>query len=197
MSVMYAAMSTQGFAHPARNVAAFGVEPGMKVADFGSGSGAYVLAMAARMEGAGVVYAVDIQKDLLRRTVHDAKRQGLSIVEVVWGDIDKPHGTSIGDKHLDMVLISNLLFQLEFPAHAFAEARRVLKPGGRLVVIDWAESFGGLGPEKKRVVPREKVEMLAREAGFETVREFDAGEHHYGYIFIVPAGGFAGRAQST
>ena len=67
------------------------------------------------------------------------------------------------------------------------EASRILRPNGRLAVIDWRESpLGGgwrMGPQKADVVTREAAEALAREAGFELEREFSAGAHHYGLIF--------------
>ncbi len=89
----------------------------------------------------------------------------------------------MADRHLDLVLISNLLFQLEDKPAALKEAWRILKPTGRLAVIDWSESFGGMGPHKKAVVKKEQALLFAREAGFELIKEFDAGAHHYGLIF--------------
>ena len=65
-------LNTAGFAHPVRNVDALGIEPGQTIADFGSGSGAYVLAIAEKLHNKGHVYAVDVQQDLLRRTKNEA-----------------------------------------------------------------------------------------------------------------------------
>ncbi len=182
---MYAmtALNTAGFAHPARNVLEFGVQPGMKVADFGSGSGAYVLALAERMSNSGHIYAIDIQRDLLRRIQAEATARGYKNVEIIWNDLERPKGSHIADHHLDLVLISNLLFQVEDKSSLFNEARRVLKQGGHLVVIDWSESFGGLGPIAKDVVSKEKTLALASDAGFAKTREFNAGAHHYGLVF--------------
>ena len=50
------------------------------------------------------------------------------------------------------------------------------------MIIDWSESFGGMGPTKRAVVTRERALELAHDAGFEQVKEFDAGAHHYGLI---------------
>ena len=176
-------LKTANFAHPKRNVAALGIEPGMSVADFGSGSGIYVLHIAEAVEHSGCVYAIDVQRDLLRRVKNEANRRGLKNVDVIWTDLERADASKLADKTLDLVLISNLLFQLENKATVLAEAWRVLKPAGRLAIIDWSESFGGLGPVKRDVVSKAKALELARESGFELQREFAAGAHHYGLIF--------------
>lgn len=173
----------KGFAHPARNVAALGVQPGMKVADFGSGSGAYVLAIAKELQGSGHVYAIDIQKDLLRRIKNEAERAGYTNVEVLWGDLEAENGSKIADNTLELVLISNLLFQIEDKRQVLAEAKRILRPNGGLAIIDWSESFGGLGPHKDDIVGKDQVLTLARTVGLTFVKEFPAGTHHYGLIF--------------
>lgn len=177
--------SREGFAHPPRNVAALGVEPGMHIADFGSGSGAYVLAIAERLTGSGVIYAIDIQKDLLRRTLNEARSRSLQTVHIVWGDLEKPHGSKLAHHSQDLVLISNLLFQVEDKRALFIEARRILKPHGRLAVIDWKESFGGMGPIAKHVVTQDAAVAYAETNGFVLSSNFEAGAHHYGLIFTT------------
>lgn len=174
---------THGFAHPHRNIAALGIEPGMTVVDFGSGSGAYVLAAAEALGGSGRVYAVDIQKDLLRRTKNEASRRGLHTVDVLWADLEIPGATKIKDAHVDRVIISNLLFQVPDTTAVMTEARRITRPHGLVAVIDWSDSFGGMGPRTKDVVPRETAIAIAQANGFELEREFPAGAHHYGLLF--------------
>ena len=145
------------FAHPARNVEAFNIQIGMKVADFGSGSGAYVLAIAEALCGSGHVYAVDVQRDLLRRTKNEATQRGYKNVEVLWGDLESAGGSKLADRSVDIVLISNLLFQIADKKIVVAEAWRILRSAGRLAIIDWSESFNGMGPQKQDVVQKEKA----------------------------------------
>lgn len=177
-----------GFARPVRNVAALGIEHAMKVADFGAGSGAYVQAIAEYLEGSGTVYAIDVQKDLLRRIHTDATKRGLKNVEIVWGDVEAPQGSKIASDMLDLVLVSNLLFQIDDKKKVVAEGKRILKPGGRLAVIDWSESFRGMGPSREMIVTKEDAYALAREAGLSFQKEFSAGAHHYGLIFKKASG---------
>jgi ubiquinone/menaquinone biosynthesis C-methylase UbiE len=171
------------FAHPPRNVAALGIEPGMLVADFGSGSGAYVLAIAKRLEGVGRVYAIDVQRDLLQRIKNESHRHGYKNVEIIWADLEERGATKFADDKLDFVLISNLLFQVADKAAVIAEAARILRPRGRLAIIDWSDSFGGMGPIKDHVVKKERAIELAQSPGLQLSKEFEAGAHHYGLLF--------------
>ena len=172
-----------GFANPVQNVAQFGIEDGMKVVDLGSGAGHYVLAMAPKVGSAGRVYAVDVQKDLLEKIKNEATTQGFENVEIIWGDIERIEGSKIGGGIIDIALISNTLFQVENKIAVMREAHRILKPKGKMIVIDWSESFGGLGPVQADLISKEHAIDTARTAGFGVEGEFDAGEHHYGIIF--------------
>lgn len=171
------------FAEPRSHVWELGVREGMHVADFGVGSGAHTFSMAERVEGGGYVYAIDIQKDLLRRIANEANRYGFKNIEVIWADLEMPRGSKIADAMLDLVLLSNILFQVADKLTLLHEARRVVKGRGRIAVIDWEDSFGGLGPIPDHVVEKEMVLDLARRAGFRLEKEFPAGAHHYGLIF--------------
>ena len=174
---------SQGFVHPRRNVAAFGIQSGQSVADFGAGSGAYTLAIAERLEGSGRVYAIDVQRDLLRRIVNEAVRHGYKNVEVIWADLEVPRASKFADTSIDLVLISNLLFQVPEKALVLQEARRIVKGAGHVAIIDWGDSFGGMGPIKEDVVKKETARDLAEKVGLSLVREFPAGAHHYGLLF--------------
>ncbi len=184
-------MPTVGFADPAKNIAALGVEEGMKAADFGAGSGAYTLELARAVGESGRVYAIEVQRDLLRRIRNDSHARGFdSHIEFIWGDVEERNGSKIADGLLDFVLVSNLLFQLPDKRAALLEARRVLKSTGRLALVDWSDSYGGMGPQKADVIKKDEAFDIARKAGFDLVGEFAAGAHHYGLLLrpaVVPA----------
>ncbi len=179
-------LQTANFAHPPRNVLAMQIEPGMTVVDFGSGSGAYVLAIAECLAHSGRVYAVDVQQDLLRRTKNEAHKRGYKNVETVWSDLERSHGSKLADNLADRVVISNLLFQVEHKDVVLQEAYRILRPNGILAVVDWSESFGGMGPHKNDVVTKEKAIKMIKHVGFESLTDFDAGAHHYGLLALRP-----------
>lgn len=153
----------------------------MSVADFGAGSGAYVWPIAQALENSGHLYAIDVQRDLLRRIHNEALRRRYSTVSIVWADLEEPKATRLADHSLDLVLMSNILFQVRDKLALFKEAHRILKQEtGRLVAIDWSDSFGGLGPHKKDVVTKAAAGVLLIKGGFVPEAEFSAGAHHWG-----------------
>lgn len=154
----------------------------MSVADFGAGSGHYVWPMAEAIGESGSLFAIDVQQDLLKRIHNEARRRGLKNVKIVWADLEKPKASKLADKSLDLVLVSNLLFQLEDKVAVLREAKRTLKPSGRVAVIDWSDSFSGMGPHKKSVVTKEAGVAFLNQSGFLVAREFQSGAHHWGVI---------------
>ncbi len=154
----------------------------MRIADFGVGSG-FFTREAARVVGTlGVVYAVDIDGGLLARLKSLASEEGLSNVEYLRGDLEKIHGSGLADEALDAVLITNVLFQAHDKEKLIEEAWRVLRKGGRAIVIDWKDSFGGLGPHPLHVFKGADAKKLFERGGFVFMEEFSAGAYHWGYI---------------
>jgi ubiquinone/menaquinone biosynthesis C-methylase UbiE len=171
------------FADPQKNIDQFGLQAGMRVADIGSGSGFYALAAAQAVTSKGSVLAIDVQQDLLAKLSNEARRQGISNIQTIWGDVEKLGGTKLADKSVDAAIISNVLFQAESREGVIAETLRILKPGGKALVIDWTDAFGGMGPHPEAVVTRAMAEDLFEKAGFMLDHEIQAGAHHYGLIY--------------
>lgn len=174
---------TTGFLEPDRIVRSFDLEKGDHAADFGAGHGYFTVPLAREVGGNGKVYAIDIQKPVLDIIRAKAKIEHLLNIEPVWADLDTPRGSKLKDDFLDFVLISNAFFQSEKKEIIIQEAYRVLHKKGRLAIIEW-EEFPNFGPPKELLVRKETAKKMAQEAGFELDREFEAGTHHYGLLFI-------------
>lgn len=174
------------FADPKTNALQLGVRPGQRVADLGTGSGHYALALAHVVGAEGKVYAIDVQEDVLARLRNDAKHHKVKNIETVWGDIEKPGGTKLKDESMDAVVLSNTLFQLEDKQAAVTEVQRILKSGGKALVVDWAGAYDGLGPHADSVVPEHAAEELFIGAGFHKAKGFRGGPHHYAIVFTRP-----------
>jgi ubiquinone/menaquinone biosynthesis C-methylase UbiE len=176
----------RGFADPKENILHLGLRDGMRVADLGAGSGHYSLAAAGIVGHDGRVYAIDVQEDILIRLKNEAQLRGFRNVETLIGDFEKKGGTTLRDNTLDAVILSNTLFQLSKKEEAVAEIKRILKPGGKVLVIDWAGAYGGMGPAPHHVVPESKAEELFITGGFHKVKSVRGGPHHYSILFTAP-----------
>ena len=153
------------FADPQGNIEQFGLQDGMIVADLGAGTGAYTIAAARKVMGNGRVYAVEVQKEVLSSLENSVAKEGLSNVEVLWGDIERLGGTKIGDRKVDAVIASNVLFQVEDKKGFVQEIKRILKPEGKVLLIDWQDSFGGMGPQGADIILPDAAKMLFKQEG--------------------------------
>ena len=146
------------FADPATNVAKLGVIDGHKVIDLGAGSGFYSIEVAKKVGASGRVYAVDVQKNLLERLRSVASNQGIKNIEVVWGNAENIGGTKLREAIADRVIASNILFQIEKPDEFCLEIKRVLKPGGKVLIVDWS-GVTTLSP--KTIFPAKKTSKFS------------------------------------
>lgn len=174
------------FSVPHENVLQLGLREGMKVGDFGAGTGHYSRAAAAIVGHSGRVYAIDVQEEILKHIKLNTHDHHQGIVETIWGDIEKSGGTHLRDQSLDAIILANTLFQIENRFGLLGEMKRVLKPGGKLLVVDWAGSYGGMGPASDKVVTEHIAEDFFIGGGFHKVKSFRAGPHHYGIVFTSP-----------
>ncbi len=171
------------FSNPEKNIEQFILGDGWHVADFGAGSGAYALAAARAVGADGKVYAIDVKADVLARIKKEADAARLHNVEVLRGNLEKLGGSGLRDAAMDAVIISNILFQIDNKQTFAREAARVLKKGGKALIVDWSESFGGVGPEASAVYREDAAKELFIAAGFSYERSIDAGAYHYGLVF--------------
>lgn len=169
------------FADPNANLAQFGLKEGAIVVDFGAGSGHYSFAAARQVGSTGRVYAVDVQKELLERLKKYAHEQGLGNIEVVWGDIEEERGVPLRDHIADVVILSNIFFQVEDKRGVALEVSRILKPKGRVFIVDWDASYNNLGPVEEMVFSADEARALFEHMGYVYEQEIEAGQHHYGF----------------
>jgi ubiquinone/menaquinone biosynthesis C-methylase UbiE len=171
------------FSAPEKNIEQLNIQPNQIIADFGAGSGAYTIAAAKALNGNGKVYAVDVQKDLLTRLESTCREQHISNVGYIWGNLEEMGGTKLADQSVDIVILSNVLFQAGDKEIAIEEAKRVLRQGGQLLLIDWTSSFNQMGPTKEQVFPELEARKMVESLNFTFDRNIDAGNFHYGMIF--------------
>jgi len=150
----------------------------MIAADFGAGSGGWAIPLAKKLEE-GKVYAIDILEEPLSALKDRAKLEGISNIATIKSDVEK--GVDVSSESCDVVLITNLLFQVEDKKSVLKEGKRVLRPEGKILVVDWRID-SPLGPRDGRVSSKE-VKEIAEEVGLKVEEEFEAGPYHWGLIF--------------
>jgi len=153
----------------------------MIAADFGSGSGGWAIPLAQRLKF-GKVYAIDILEEPLSALKSKAEIQKVYNIETINSNVEK--GIKLPDLSCDLVLLTNLLFQIEDKKRVLTEAKRVLKKGGKILVVDWLPE-ALQGPREGRVSPDE-VKKIAKNLNLKLEKEFRTGIYHYGLIFIKP-----------
>ena len=171
------------FVKPEKTLHDMNIAEGMTVVDFDAGAGYYTMALAKKVGPHGKVYAIDTRSDLLTRIANEAKTLKHKNVEVMRGDIETVNGSNLLGASVDRVVIANTLFVCDQPERAIKESIRILKPKGKIAVIDWVDSFTHFGPHPDCIIPKEHIIAWFAKEGLVLEKEFDAGEYHYGLVF--------------
>lgn len=171
------------FVEPAKIISQLGLKEGDHVADLGAGSGHFTIAASLLVGSTGRVFAIEVQKDMVARLDNEAKRRSLANVTAVWGDIEVIKGTRLRDFSVDFIFLCNVMFQVKDKTGLLSEVKRILKPKGKILLIDWTGSFGQMGPSVENVFDSSKAESLFLESGFKKESSIEAGDQHYGLVF--------------
>lgn len=176
-------IGTGGFLEPEIIVDKFGIEEGMKIADFGCGAGYFTVLIAERTGPDGKVYALDIQESSLDSVRAKARALGLGNIETIRTNLEILGSSSLSNSSQDSVMIHNVLFQSSKKKEILSEAWRVLKPQGKLIAIEWAKGAGGFGPPDELRLSAGEIETIAKEVGFVLEKKLNTGQFHFGLIF--------------
>ena len=167
-----------------RIVAQMGIASGMSAADLGCGSGYITVALARVVGKHGVVSAVDVMQEPLETLRAKAEAGGFTNVREIRADLEVLGSTKLPDGSQDFSVLANVLFQSQKKDAIIAEAVRILKPGGRLVIVDWKKGMKGFGPPDELRTDEQTFTALATGAGVRFERTIDAGNFYIGLIFI-------------
>lgn len=158
------------------------LKEGQFVADLGSGVGHFSIPIAKKLGTKGMVYSVDIHRDILTRLSNDAKDLEISNIKTIWGDVESVGGTHIQNNTVDFVLFVNVMFQIHNRPAALREAMRIVKDGGRIVIIDWHEDVS-VGPKSTIRFSLDELRRLCERFGLVFKKDISIGAYHYGIMF--------------
>jgi len=141
--------------------------------DFGSGTGAFALLMAELAGSKGKVYAVDNSAEMLE---HIRAKNPPANLTLINSDVTK---TGLNARIADICLLAFILHEIKQPDNLVAEAFRLLKSEGRLVVVEWKAELDSPGPPRKKRISKEQIARLFSQTGLTLESFIDWSPNHY------------------
>lgn len=146
------------------------LRPEMVVADIGAGTGYFALPIARVVSR---VHAVDMQPEMLEIL---RARVGELPIETTIGEATK---TTLKDASVDLALLANVWHELDDHDAALAELARILRPNGRVAILDWRPDVDPVsGPPLDHRVAPEKIEAQLRDSGWRVESSAPVGAYH-------------------
>lgn len=142
--------------------------------DIGSGVGFLTLPFAERYPQAKA-YGCDILEGMVALLAEDAGERGLGNLEALQM---APNAVDLPDDSADFITMGQLHHELDAPEPLMAECKRLLKPGGTVAIVDWADADNGKSPPVGRRVPVAVMRAQLEEAGFANIQTHDVYEFH-------------------
>ena len=159
------------------------VQRGATVADLGAGSGYFTTRLARAVGPAGKVYAVDIQQGMLDLLQKAAARERVTNIVPVLGAIDDPR---LPAESLDLVLMVDVYHEFSAPQTMLQHIRRALKPGGRLVLLEYRAEDPEVPILPEHKMTKAQVKLEVEHEGFTQQRVYDDLPRQHLIIFTRP-----------
>ncbi len=151
------------------------------VADIGAGSGYFTIPLASKVGNKGLVFAEDIQIEMINYISRKVETLELTNVRVIFGKTEDP---SLLDNFFDLAFIANTYHELERPFVILENIKKDLRYYGRLAIIDWDPAKKSpFGPTLTEKVPEDTLIREVDRAGFELIEKHDFMPYHYFLVF--------------
>jgi len=149
---------------------ALALRKGQKVCDLGCGNGFYTLEIARLVGPEGLVYAVDIQPEMLRMLAERAADEGLANIRPILGTVIDPR---LPEREVDLVVCVDVYHEFSHPGLMLERIRESLAPGGRLVLAEFRGEDAAVPIKPLHKMTKAQVRAELEPAGFRLEREFD------------------------
>lgn len=164
---------------PHEVIAALDLKPGEVIADIGAGSGYFSFRFAHHV-GPGRVYAVDISPDMIVHMNRRIRDLGVTNLTTVLAAPDDP---LLADASLDRVFICDTWHHVEKQGEYLAKLKKMLKPAGQLVMIDFQKRELPVGPPLEMKIARGDLVRQLETAGFQLLKEHTFLPYQYFLVF--------------
>jgi SAM-dependent methyltransferase len=156
------------------------IAEGSVVAEVGAAGGWFTMHLARRVGPNGIVYAEDIQRQMIEAIARRVQRENLRNVCTVLGTATDPHLPA----GIDAVLIEDVYGEMEDPVTLLRKVALSLKPQGRVGIVDFKPGGGGPGPAPDERVDPEAVIKAAAAAGLRLTAREDVPPFHFQFLLL-------------
>ena len=155
-----------------------GLVPGMTIADVGTGTGYFALPFAGAVGIEGKILAVDFQKEMLEKLRQKLSASGApQNIVLVEGEAAC---TNLPGNDCDLVFMANLWHELDDEAGVLGEVKRLIRPGGRLAILDWRGDVASPpGPPVAHRVPLDTLRQVLSRHGWSVTYAGNVGLYSY------------------
>ncbi len=167
---------------PGELLAALGVRRGMAVADLGAGTGYFSRRLSEAVGARGTVFAVDVEPALVAHLRERAEQERTANVVPVLASPDNPRLPAAG---VDLVLVVDTYHHLDDRLAYLRRMRRVLRPAGRVAIVEWQKRELPVGPPVEHKLARGQVLDEMRAAGYRLVAAPDVLPYQYVVVFTA------------
>jgi ubiquinone/menaquinone biosynthesis C-methylase UbiE len=146
----------------------------------GAGSGYFTLRLAEAVGPTGNVYAVDVDPQMLEYIERRAQEKQLDNIQTI---LAEPHDPKLGSASVDLIFTCITLHHISDRGKYYPLLAQALKPGGRLVNVDFEKRPSPVGPSLEMRIARKDVIKELEAAGFRLIKEFDLLKYQYFLVF--------------
>lgn len=155
----------------------------LKVADFGSGAGYLTIPIAKKISREGTIYAIDVQEPPLESLRKRARDLHVHNIQTLRRNLEDPSGSGLKEASVDRVVMANILFQAPDKEQLLSEATRILRRGGKILIIEWdPNTQRGLGPRTGDRLSKEALAHMLLEHKYMIEKETKVGSDHYSVV---------------
>lgn len=170
------------FVDPKAVIRQLGSLSGNVVADFGCGAGYFSIESARAVGENGLVYAIDVLPSALEAIESQARTQGLQNVVPKRANLEQENGSGLPPASVDWVIAKDVFFQNKSRDIMMREIARILRPNGRVLVMEWSKEDMGVGPDMALRLSSDEMKSLAGQASLSFERDVPVGAFHFAFI---------------
>jgi ubiquinone/menaquinone biosynthesis C-methylase UbiE len=166
---------------PTQTLEKLGLMPSDIVADIGCGIGYFSVPAAEMLTNRNKVFALDTSDEMLAEVEKRALIAGVSNVVAI---NTEEYDLKLPDDSITVALLVNVLHEIEDKQRFIREVNRVLKPEGRILIIEWKKEIMEMGPKITHRIGSEEVVELFNSDGFSLCKEMQFAGVFYGLVFL-------------